>query len=68
MFTPFFHPRKDVWTDHFTWNDDYTLIVPLTEIGKATLETLKMNKPQIINWRTAVFAIGKHPPVHTLVD
>ncbi|MFK7948475.1 MAG: HNH endonuclease [Saprospiraceae bacterium] len=66
-FIPFFHPRQDIWTEHFKWNNDFTLIIPLTKKGEATLEVLKMNRQQVVNWRTAVFSIGKHPPLHTIV-
>jgi hypothetical protein len=66
-FTPFFHPRKDIWTAHFAWNEDFTIILPLTLSGKVTIEALKMNRQQLINWRKAVLSIDKHPPLHTLV-
>ncbi|MEM1359091.1 MAG: HNH endonuclease [Bacteroidota bacterium] len=36
-----FHPRKDVWEDHFLW--DGTRIVGTTLVGKATVQLLKFN-------------------------
>lgn len=65
-FIPFFHPRKDIWTEHFKWSEDFLQIIPLTKIGEVTVKVLKMNRQQVINWRTAVLSIGKHPPVHTI--
>jgi hypothetical protein len=38
---PLFHPRRDQWSDHFTWND--TIVVGRTPIGRATVELLAMN-------------------------
>ncbi|NJN77296.1 MAG: HNH endonuclease [Saprospiraceae bacterium] len=67
-FIPFFHPRQDIWIEHFKWNDDFTLIIPLTKKGEVTLKVLKMNREQVVNWRTAVLSVGKHPPLHTIVD
>ncbi len=34
---PLYHPRQQLWQDHFTWNDDFTLIVGLTPTGRATV-------------------------------
>jgi hypothetical protein len=38
-----FHPRQDRWTEHFSWNADYTLLIGITPIGRATIEALKLN-------------------------
>ena len=38
-----FHPRKDNWQNHFAWSDDSSQIIGLTAIGRATINTLKMN-------------------------
>src|SRR5882724_50513 len=35
---PLFHPRQQQWKDHFTWNEDFTLILGLTPTGRATVE------------------------------
>jgi hypothetical protein len=66
-FIPFFHPRQDIWTEHFNWSEDFMLIIPLTKKGEVTLEVLKMNRQQVVNWRMAILSIGKHPPSHTIV-
>lgn len=59
----FFHPRKDRWNDHFTWSPDFTTIVGLTPIGRATVETLHMNRDGAVNLRRLLHATGAHPPV-----
>lgn len=41
---PLFHPRRDVWSAHFTWKG--TLIVGQSAIGRATVQLLAMN-----DWR-----------------
>ena len=56
-----FNPRKQKWSDHFTWNDDFTLIIGKTPTGRASVETLQLNREGCINLRGALFAFGKHP-------
>lgn len=60
--TRLFHPRLDRWDDHFGWSEDYTLVVGLTAIGRATVGTLKLNRPGLINLRRVLREVGKHPP------
>jgi len=38
-----YNPRKQKWYDHFRWNDDFTLVMGLTSIGRATVEALRLN-------------------------
>jgi len=57
-----FHPQQDHWLDHFSWNDDATGILGLTPVGRATIEALKMNRPQIIRVRRMWVAMNEHPP------
>jgi hypothetical protein len=57
-----FHPRQQHWKDHFTWNDDYTLIIGLTPTGRATVTTLKLNRDGLVDLRRILFPIGEHPP------
>lgn len=40
----------------------YKLIIGTTPIGRATVETLQLNREGCINLRKALFAFGKHPP------
>lgn len=62
MVVPLFNPRVHLWSDHFRWNEDYTRVLGLTDIGRATVVTLQMNRASLINIRTAMFLMGLHPP------
>lgn len=57
-----YHPRQQRWRDHFAWSDDFTLIIGLTPIGRATIEALQMNRKPIINLRRVLYAMREHPP------
>jgi hypothetical protein len=57
-----FHPRNHLWNDHFNWDDDFLKIIGITDIGRATVESLKLNRPGLINIRSLLLLIGKHPP------
>ena len=46
---PLYHPRKQQWSTHFAWNDDFTLMIGLTPTGRATIEALQLNRPGIVN-------------------
>lgn len=35
-----FHPRKEKWSDHFTWSEDALRIIGLTATGRATIAKL----------------------------
>jgi hypothetical protein len=57
-----FHPQRDHWLDHFDWSVNGTLIVGLTEIGLATVNLLRMNRPPLVEVRALWTFVGKHPP------
>jgi len=59
---PLYNPRQQQWHDHFAWNDDFTLIVGLTPTGRATVETLQLNRDGVVNLRRVLYAMGEHPP------
>ena len=58
---PLFNPRRQRWKRHFTWNDDGTRIIGRTATGRATVETLRMNRTAMCNLRRAWIAVGVHP-------
>jgi hypothetical protein len=39
-----YHPRRDCFRDHFTWSDDFTMILGLTPRGRATVDALDMTR------------------------
>lgn len=57
-----FHPRKDLWTDHFQWNEDFTLIEGISPVGRATADLLQVNRQSNINLRNLLLLVGYHPP------
>lgn len=58
---PLFHPRQQKWSDHFTWNEDCSIIIGHTPTGRATVERLLLNRTGVMNLRRVLHAIGKHP-------
>ena len=59
---PLFHPRQMSWYDHFAWPPDFLYIIGITEIGRATVEALNLNRTGLINFRRALLKLGVHPP------
>lgn len=60
---PLYHPRNQQWSNHFVWNDDFTLIIGLTPTGRATVEALQINREGVVNLRRVLYTLGQHPPV-----
>ncbi|PYP82903.1 MAG: HNH endonuclease [Blastocatellia bacterium AA13] len=58
---PLFNPRQERWRDHFTWSEDFLEIAGLTPIGRATVETLQLNRDGLVNTRAVLYAVGRHP-------
>jgi hypothetical protein len=56
-----FHPRQQRWRDHFTWDERFELVIGLTATGRATVEALKLNRPELVNLRRLLYAAGEHP-------
>ena len=59
---PLFHPRRQLWPDHFQWSEDYTLVIGITPAGRATVEALHLNRARLVNLRRILAAGGLHPP------
>lgn len=58
-----FNPREDDWNDHFVWAKNYTIIVGLTPVGRATVETLKLNRKGLVNQRKALYILRQNLPM-----
>ena len=54
-----FHPRQDLWTDHF--KVDGHSIRPLSEIGAATAKLLHFNAPERLAERALLQTLRKYP-------
>ena len=59
---PLYHPRKQRWSEHFAWSDDFTLVIGLTPTGRTTVETLQLNREGVVNLCRLLYAMGEHPP------
>jgi HNH endonuclease len=59
---PLYNPRTMLWSEHFAWSEDTTVIIGLTPIGRATVNTLRLNREGVVNLRQALRATGQHPP------
>lgn len=59
---PLFNPRRQQWSRHFAWSEDFLRIIGRTATGRATVEAVHLNRPELINLRRALHAIGEHPP------
>jgi hypothetical protein len=54
-----FHPRYDIWTEHFTL--DGPSIKPLTPQGRVTVKLFQMNMPERILEREILIKAGRYP-------
>lgn len=62
-----FHPRRDRWTEHFEWNEDFSHVRGKTPTGRATVARLRLNRDGVVNLRRLLRAAGEeHPPPDTL--
>jgi hypothetical protein len=59
---PLFHPQLHNWQEHFSWDEEYTEMVGITAIGRATIEALQLNRKGVANLRRLLRLINEHPP------
>lgn len=59
---PLFHPRRQHWSEHFAWDETFTQIIGQTPTGRVTVETLKLNRPELRSLRRVLHVVGEHPP------
>jgi hypothetical protein len=55
--TPLFHPRRDRWSDHFTFEG--ARIDGISAAGRATVQVLSMNDARRLELRTEVLKRGE---------
>jgi HNH endonuclease len=63
-----FHPRHQIWREHFGWNQDCSFVIGLTPTGRASVVALQLNRPGVMNLRQLLYAAGKHPPPNPEVE
>jgi hypothetical protein len=59
---PLYHPRQDLWHEHFSWSDNYDQLIGLTMAGRVTIERLQLNRDGVVNLRRLLHAVDRHPP------
>ncbi len=59
---PLFNPRRQRWARHFAWSEDFLTILWRTAQGRATVDALRLNRPELINLRRILRLVGEHPP------
>ena len=57
-----FDPRHQEWHQHFAWTTQGDRILGQTAIGRATVVTLKLNRPSLVRARQRWVEAGWHPP------
>jgi hypothetical protein len=62
LIVPLYHPRIDIWEQHFQWSDDFTELLGISPIGRATIQKLQLNRQGLINLRQVFIQVGLHPP------
>ena len=59
---PLFNPRRQVWGEHFAWDEPGVSIVGKTVCGRATVVALQLNNPEIVVTRRLWVSAGWWPP------
>ena len=57
-----YHPRNDIWAEHFEWHEAFTEILGISPIGRATVHRLVLNRTGLINLRKVLYQANLHPP------
>jgi HNH endonuclease len=59
---PLYHPRQDIWLEHFTWSEDGLETIGITATGRATINALNLNRSGVKNIRRLLVMADLHPP------
>lgn len=62
IITSIFNPYTQTWAEHFSWSQSGTLVIGLTETGRATIAALNLNRPALVAAREQWVMVGWHPP------
>lgn len=58
LITPLYHPRHNVWMQHFRWENAW--ITPLTATGRATVALLRFNESERLTLRENLIRQGRY--------
>jgi hypothetical protein len=59
ILTALYHPRQQVWADHFRLNG--ATIEGITATGRVTVQLLQMNRSQAVEERALYISLGTYP-------
>lgn len=59
VLTRLFHPRCDVWEEHFVWAGG--VLVGKTAVGRTTIDVLAINAPDRLAYRRLLLRAGLFP-------
>jgi HNH endonuclease len=59
---PLYHPRQNIWLEHFAWSEDGLEIIGITPTGTATIDALNLNRSGVKNIRRLLIMADLHPP------
>jgi hypothetical protein len=62
LISPLFNPRRQIWSEHFTWIENDTEILGLSPMGRATIAALGLNSELRVRARALWVEAGWHPP------
>ncbi len=57
-----FNPRSQAWREHFRWEENPIKVAGMTACGRATVNSLFLNRVGVVNLRSLLVLAGKHPP------
>ena len=57
-----YNPRIENWGEHFRWNENFTILIGISPIGRAAILALHLNLESLIKQRAIYRAYGVHPP------
>ncbi|MBW4671733.1 MAG: HNH endonuclease [Cyanomargarita calcarea GSE-NOS-MK-12-04C] len=63
-----YNPRQQVWSEHFSWSDDFIQVIGKTAYGRATVEALRLNRSGVVNLRRLLRNASLHPPENVESD
>jgi hypothetical protein len=60
--TRFYHPREDVWREHFEWSRERPgELAGKSAIGRSTIAALRINSPDMIELRLLLSEVNLFP-------
>lgn len=57
-----FNPRRERWSEHFQWSEDFVSVEARTATGRVTIVALDLNRRKLQNLRRALIRYEVHPP------